>query len=298
MDFDPKKIISMIVTQRSMIIQLLSDHERGSVFTPRIMKLCRSGSEAGVVQLALMDDCLHAIESVLFSLNESRTFDPVALHRFLKPVARLYATKDRTLYSRFRELKQNECERFLETHYTDCGPFGGANRRTKWSGFQLAKNADDLRADCSGLESYRSMIVAVVVPLLDDSECIDDVIELGGLWYALQNEIVKPSSNESAASETESGGSVEMLSIKTVDFGNPSILFDIVPGPGCAPVVKVNSSHQVFQNGRTLELLLQAWAEMELNAWDRRRQLLGDIRSDWGRAARDMLADSARPISK
>jgi hypothetical protein len=295
MKFDPKKIVSLIVTQRSAIVQLLNDHERDKVFTPRIMKLCRAGSEAGVVQLALMDDCLHAIESVLFSLNGSRTIDSAAIYRFLQPVARLYAKKDKSIYARFSELKQPDYESFLEAHYTDGGPFDGANRRTKWSGFQLAKNADRLRINGSGLMDYRCMFEAVVAPLLDEDENFSDVIELGGLWSAMQ------SGNENSnqiAHDSNASVAVETQSLAVADFGNPSVLFDVVPGPGCSPVVKLNSSHQAFQNGRSFELLLQAWAEMESNAWDRRKQLLGDIRSDWGRAARDLLAGSAESLSE
>lgn len=296
MIFDPKKIVSLIVEQRLAILQLVEKHNRFAVFTPRLTKLCRPGSEAGVVQIALMDDCLHAIESVLFSLNGARTIDSVAIHRFLLPVARLYAKKDRTLYDRFSDLEQRDCESFLETHYTDGGPFGGANRRTKWSGFQLARNADRLDMDIAPLANYRVMFEAVVTPLLDEDEKVSDVIELGGLWAALQCSDGNCDLIVTAGDDTPISQSECIKQLETADFGNPSVLFDIVPGPGCSPIVKLNSSHKAFQNGHTLELLLQAWAEMETNAWDRRKQLLGDIRSDWGRAARDLLAESAESI--
>lgn len=298
MIFDPQKIVSLIVTQRSTVVQLLDEHDKSLVFTPRILKLCRTGSEAGIVQLAFMDDCLQVIESVLFSLNGSRAIDIASLHRFLQPVARLYAKKDKTLYSGFSELNPRDCESFLETHYTDGGPFGGANRRTKWSGFQLARNVDRLCLNGAAMVRYRAMFEAVISPLLDESESVFDVIELGGLWCAIQD-----SGGQANASEPPNNGVANHLPAETAtlamcDFGNPSVLFDVVTGPGCSPIVKLNSSHAAFQNGRALELLLQAWAEMESNAWDRRKQLLGDIRSDWGRVARDLLSESVESMSE
>ena len=298
MDFDAKRIVSLIVAQRTAIVQLLESHEKSSVLTSRIMQLCRPGSEAGIVQLALMDDCLHAIESVLFSLNGSRNIDVDAIHKFLQPVSQLYAKKDRKLYSQFGELQRRDCERFLETHYTDGGPFGGANRRTKWSGFQLANNADRLSIGNAGKTSYRAMFECAVNPLLDENESVADVLELGGLWYALQ---CKDELSGKVSSSDEGGGLIlsgKMPEMTLADFGNQSTLFDVVSGVGCSPTVKLNSSHKAFQNGHTMELLLQAWAKMESTAWDRRKQLLEDIRSDWGRVARDLIAESREALSE
>ena len=110
---------------------------------------------------------------------------------------------------------------------------------------------------------------------------------MAGVWAALQgtmhaepNEITDVISSKSQL-------------IATKDLRNPAILFDVVDHEG-TPIVKLNSSHQAFSNGQALELILQAWAEMESTAWDRRKQVLEDIRSDWGRVARDLI----QPVSE
>lgn len=43
---------------------------------------------------------------------------------------------------------------------------------------------------------------------------------------------------------------------------------------------------------KALKLLLTAWARLEDEAGEARRQQLEDIRSDWGRIARDFLAEA------
>ena len=86
-----------------------------------------------------------------------------------------------SLYSSFIKLAVGDCERFLEAHYTDCGPFGGANRRTKWSGYQVVQNIDRVGKNIDGRCGYKTMFESVVKPLLDEGEDISDVPELGGL---------------------------------------------------------------------------------------------------------------------
>jgi thioredoxin-like negative regulator of GroEL len=44
---------------------------------------------------------------------------------------------------------------------------------------------------------------------------------------------------------------------------------------------------------KALKLLLTAWARLEDEAGDARRQHLEDIRQDWGRLARDFLQEAA-----
>ena len=102
--FDSRRIIALIVAQRDLAMRLLHVHGREACFTPRLIKLSRPGGEARIVQLALVDDCLHAIESIVFSLNDSRNVDLVAIHKFLQPVSRLFA--------------MNKCELIFLLHQT------------------------------------------------------------------------------------------------------------------------------------------------------------------------------------
>ncbi len=290
MSFDAIQILSHIIKQRRAIVDLLAKHGIDSILTSRVKRLCRSGSEEAIIQLALMDDCLTAIESVLFSLNGSRRTDLNGLHSFLKPVARLYAKKDPKVYLQFGELDRRNCENFLEAHYTDCGPFGGANRRTRWSGFYISKNANFLLGGSEVKETYRTMIASVVNPLLDRDESIMDVLELGGLWSALTSDATtdRVSSMRNPCLNRNCNG----VKIDLADFGNTSVLFDVYAGREGATSIRLNSSHMVFKQKHPLTYLLQAWAQMESMAWDRRKQLIEDIRSDWGRVARDLIAES------
>ena len=75
---------------------------------------------------------------------------------------------------------------------------------------------------------------------------------------------------------------------KRQDLNNSAMLFEVVSNNSAEPIVKLNQQHRAFQNGHTFEVLLQAWARMENDAWDQRKQLLEDIRTDWGRVARDI----------
>ena len=44
---------------------------------------------------------------------------------------------------------------------------------------------------------------------------------------------------------------------------------------------------------KALKLLLEAWARLEDEAEAKQRQVLEDVRSDWGRIARDFLQEAA-----
>ena len=44
---------------------------------------------------------------------------------------------------------------------------------------------------------------------------------------------------------------------------------------------------------KSLKLLLEAWARLEDEAENKKRQVLADVRSDWGRIARDFLQEAA-----
>ena len=52
-----------------------------------------------------------------------------------------------------------------------------------------------------------------------------------------------------------------------------------------------DNSSESSQALKALKLLLQAWARLEDEAESRQRQVLADIRSDWGRIARDFLQE-------
>ena len=279
--FDATSVLELIVLQRNSLAPLVEQHERNAILTDRLDRICRVGSEPGIIQLALMDDCLTAIEAVLFSLDRSRSFDRKGMLYLLKPVSRLFAKLNSDLYGSYSDLEATGCESFLETHYTDSGVFVGANRRTRWSGFQMIDNASRLSHDPKYRASYREMLELVVPPLLSEGETIADVLEVAGVWIALQSNTM--------AEQNDCKNCSHIQSVASQDFRNPAILFDVAHDQG-APVVKLNTSHQAFSNGRALELILQAWAEMESTAWDRRKQLLEDIRSDWGRVARDLVS--------
>ncbi len=295
MSFDANQILSHIIKQRKEIDLLLANHGSESILTSRVKRLCRQGCEGAIVQLALVDDCLAAIESALFSLNGSRKTDLHGLHSFLKPAAKLYAKKDPKVYLQFTDLHLRDCESFVEAHYTDLGPFGGANRRTRWSGFHISMNASSLQGNNEVKLNYRSMIECVVRQLLDRDESINDVLELRGLWSALTCESLVHSEPFKPNSYINQTSICEGVTIEFCDFGNCSVLFDVYVGKEGATSLRLNSSHVVFKHGHPLICLLQAWAQMECMAWDRRKQLLEDIRSDWGRAARD-LVDSAMEV--
>ena len=82
------------------------------------------------------------------------------------------------------------------------------------------------------------MFESVVKPLLDEGEDISDVPELGGLWSALQQ----------ASRHTDKMAEVLQIDeLPVADFRNQSILFDVVPGVGCSPMVKLNSSQGISQ---------------------------------------------------
>jgi hypothetical protein len=51
----------------------------------------------------------------------------------------------------------------------------------------------------------------------------------------------------------------------------------------------------IEQASNIIEVLLKAWAYLEINSSDKRKQLLEDIRSDWGLTARDLL-DSTEDV--
>ena len=278
---DAESVLESIVSQRNSLAPLLEQHARNRIFTDRLDRICCVGGEAGIIQMALVDDCLTAIESVLFSLGGPRRIDHRGLFRFLKPVSPLFAKLNTGLYGLYSDLNAKECKSFLETHYTDSGVFGGANRRTKWSGFQLINNASNLSQAPKHRTSYKAMLEMVVHPLLSEGETIADVLELTGVWSALHRNAMTEHVDCTTCRHDRL--------VESENFRNPAILFDVTHAQG-APVVKLNTSHQAFSNERALDLILQAWAEMESTAWDRRKQMLEDIRSDWGRVARDLVS--------
>jgi hypothetical protein len=288
MKIDSKNILRRIAAQRDCILQFVSAHGREAIFSDRLNRLCPDGREKVVVELSLVSDCLTAIEAVVFSLNGSPRSETRELLQFLQTAAKLFSRRDKKLYSEFVDLDQASCERFLEVHYTDRGLFGGANRRTQWSGFHLSKKLGILIGIESPLQSYKGIFESVVCPLLDEHEQVDDVLELGGVWSALTEATESSSSPQTTEKVTGSlEGHESLNSIEMADMNNPAILFDVLAG-NSRPVVKLNSQHNAFQNGHSFELLIQAWAQMEADAWDERKQMLEDIRIDWGRVARDL----------
>ena len=292
MKIDSRKILKQIVAQRDCILEFMSDHGRESLFNDRLNRLCPEGREKAVVELALVCDCMTAIEAVLFSLNGAKRNQTLELHRFLRMAAKLFNRRDRKLYGEFVDLAIEDCERFLEIHYTDRGLFGGANRRTQWSGFRLSKQLTRVVGSNSPLNRYKEIFESVVMPLLDDHEGIEDILELGGVWTAIADapvECTDTSINQKGPMEEKGNELVD--TIEMANMNNPAILFDVIAGQSTIPVVKLNSQHNAFQNGHSFELLLQAWAQMEADAWDVRKQLLEDIRTDWGRVARDISQD-------
>ena len=289
MKTNSRKTLKQVVAQRDCILQFMSTHGRESLFNDRLNRLCPEGREKAVVELALISDCMTAIEAVLFSLNGAKRNQTLELHRFLRTAARLFSRRDKKLYGEFLDLTSGDCERFLETHFTDRGLFGGANRRTQWSGFHLSKQLSRLIGTSSPLNSYREIFESVVKPLLDDHEEVEDVLELVGVWAAITDAPEECSDTSSVQTgQIEGEGRKLADTIEMANMNNPAILFDVIAGNSAMPVVKLNSQHNAFQNGHSFELLLQAWAQMEADAWDVRKQLLEDIRTDWGRVARDL----------
>ena len=287
MKLNSKNILKQIAVQRDCIMQFLVVHGRNVLFNKQLEGLCPKGREKTIVELALFNDCLTAIEAVFFSLNGSTQSQFDELQVFLKTAAKLFRKKDRKLYEQFSQLDQTDCERLLEIHYTDKGWFGGANRRTQWSGFDLSKRLSELVGDSNPLNNYKQIFESVVVPLLEEDEGIDDVLELGGVWTALRNE-TNSERHERKNVSTGAPASKRTSSLQSADLNNSAMLFEVVSNNSAEPIVKLNQQHGAFQNGHTFEILLQAWARMENDAWDQRKQLLEDIRTDWGRVARDI----------
>jgi hypothetical protein len=294
MKFNSEEICSLINKQHKLIVNLLATHGSSAILTTSILDLSYSGKESPVIQLALIDDCLNAIESILFSPTVSRRSDRHELHAFLKPIARIYAKKDPTVYLSYRNLAPLDCEDFLESHYTDCRPFGGANRRTKWSGFQIVRNADVLLGGAGLKETYRSMIELVTKPLLNEAESIMDVLELGGLWSALVAENTQVRDSLVDFTSTKQRLNHDNIKLVVSDFGNAAVLFDVVANRDGTTSARINSAHMLFKQRYPLASLLQAWARMESLAWDNRKQILEDIRSDLGRVSRDLIEELSK----
>ena len=85
-----------------------------------------------------------------------------------------------------------------------------------------------------------------------------------------------------------------------------SVMFDIRPRAGKLFVI-FNDQHPakegllelLHENDedssralKSLKLLLEAWGRLEDEADSKKRQILADIRSDWGRIARDFLQEA------
>src|SRR5262249_3514323 len=90
------------------------------------------------------------------------------------------------------------------------------------------------------------------------------------------------------------------------DFPGPAI-FDVKPKAGTI-IVTINTKHPASEHFfgllrneddpsmdspalKGLKLLLTAWARMEDEAGNQRRQFLEDIRIEWGQIARDFLRE-------
>ena len=290
MKFEAKTVLQLIIAQSNRLFVASKEHGRSEILTGRLLQLCPPGKEFALIQLCLVNDCLSAIESVLFSLNGSRHSNSHELFLFLRSAAKLLAKKDKSIYARFEDLTEQDSELFLETHYMDRRPFGGANRNSLWSGFIIAKKLDAIIGDSECCSSYRMMFQQVVFPLLSEDVTVDDVIELGGIWTHILKST--DSNTSSVVAKNSIGGNLQsFIKFLQFDFRNPAILFDIYIATDGTPVIKLNSSHSAFSSNNAFEILLKAWAIMESSAWDRRKQLLEDIRSDWGRVARDLHAD-------
>ena len=61
---------------------------------------------------------------------------------------------------------------------------------------------------------------------------------------------------------------------------------------GLFELLKNEEGEADFPALKSLKLLLEAWARMEDEASGPRKQALEDIRSDWGRMARDFLQEA------
>lgn len=289
-------LLKQIVVQRDRILSVVGTHGRKAVFGARVDEICPVGREKTIVELCLVGDCLVAIEAVLLSHRCSVIGNASVHYEFLQAAAKLFTLRDRKLYGCFTNFDKDDCQRFLETHYTDRAFFGGANRRTNWSGLHLSMQTCCMSKEDAARNAYREILNCIVRPLLNDNEKVVDVFELSGVWAA----ITGPTSD---AVESNGHGRTKMPddssfgSLELMDLNNPAILFDVVSGDAANPQVKINSRHRAFQNGHSLELLLKAWASMEEDAWDKRRQLLQDVRMDWGRAARDLIQDGNEPTA-
>ena len=286
LNFECKPILELIIALSNRLFVAIQAHGRSEILTGRVLRLCPPGKEFPLFQLCLVNDCLSAIESVLFSLNGSMHSNSQELFIFLRAAAKLLAKKDKSIYSRFEGLTVQDSELFLETHYTDRRPFGGADRKSLWSGFLIARKIDEIVGNLDCCKSYRMMFQQVVFPLLSEDATVDDVIELGGIWAHISKSTKPKTLNGVAQNKTE-GNLQGFDKFLKFDFCNSAILFDVYSAADGTPAIKLNSSHTAFSSNRAIEILLKAWAVMESSAWDPRKQILEDIRSDWGRVARD-----------
>ena|GEM_PF-5788244 len=292
MNFDSKQILLQLISHRDVLLQFISSHGRDSVLPKRVQKMCKDGTEKLLIDLALLNDCLTTMEIILFSLNGTRRTKFQNYYNFMQSAAELLKRRDKKLYGEYANLTANDCQRFLETHYTDRAPFGGANKGTQWMGLSMTVKLSCIVGCASTLNSYKRIFESTVLPLLDVSESISDVLELTGVWRVLNGDV---SNQRNLANRISSNtpSAIGDNKFEIEDLNSSAILFDVNQHSSPNPTITLNSKHGAFMNGYSVELLLKAWAKMEASAWDRRKQMFEDIRSDWGRVARDLVQNES-----
>jgi len=297
---DIEKIKKSITALRDVLVDFLKNGQRDAVISQKLNSICSRGSEVRFVESALFSDCLICIESIVFAGGRYDGLKIEDYHGFLRGAAKSMWRIDPEKYSDFYVLSSGQCRTFLEVHFEDASLFGGTCRKSSWAGFQVTQQLCNF-LDCNGaVELYRSIIEDICLPLINDDQSIDSFFELSGIWGILSEKVASNFSNVVRASaecvksevvefqQVDKGGREFGELCEKASLNSSSLLFEVISTPSREPKVQINTDHMAFQNERSLELLLNAWGRMEHDAFGGRKQLLSDIRNDWGRKARDL----------
>jgi len=283
--FVSEKIVAHIFEIRDELVKYVDENNANKMFSNQVFEFTNAGNEAWIIQLALIDDCLSTIEAILFSPEGSQAEDSEEWKKFMRPLPRLFARLNSDLYSGFSNSKPESHWDFLATHYNDSGPFGGANRQTRWTGFRITRTVQSISCNKKPMRNYRRMLYTIIDSLLDNKEDLNFLYELSGVRAAISQLLTNEVNDRvDLFPNSEKNNRIEISSLNS-----DSILFDVIGGSSRQPQISLNSNHKAFTVGDPLANVLLAWADMEASAWNPRKQQLEDTRTDWGRAARDIV---------
>ena len=308
------------------VARLIDKHGEAATLGGGLLAIKKAGSGRGLAKLAIVSDFARVCDLVVRSATPSPMVHGSPAFPVIQRAANRLARSGRKEYRQFSQLAPGDLNRFLTVYRKDAGWFGIACVETAWSGLDICRKCSDLDSDTDALQRYAGIATGLIGALLGSS---DRPLAVRSFAMFLDETLVEANQNTQCdqriqgtrnplvlATINEDDGNAKEISVewagtkRNVRITHEPIsvptVFDVHESPEMISIV-LNTMHPLSSdlfatvnesNGRSnghasstaVRVLLEAWARLENLSGEKRRQLLEDIRLDWGRIARDILS--------